>query len=79
MAHKRRSMLIDPLVDNNPITLQVLDVCSALARAGFAEVDPTFLGLISYIGVIAALVQILEMVLDKYFRRSATRWGSFCR
>ncbi|MEM6355856.1 MAG: Rnf-Nqr domain containing protein, partial [Pseudomonadota bacterium] len=27
----------------------------------------TFLGLISYIGVIAALVQILEMVLDKYF------------
>ena len=29
--------------------------------------DLTFLGLISYIGVIAAMVQILEMVLDKYF------------
>lgn len=29
-------------------------------------VDLTFLGLISYIGVIAALVQILEMFLDKY-------------
>ena len=39
----------------------------ALSWAGFAEVDLTFLGLISYIGVIAALVQILEMVLDKYF------------
>ena len=39
----------------------------ALAWAGFADVDLTFLGLISYIGVIAALVQILEMVLDKYF------------
>ena len=28
--------------------------------------DLTFLGLISYIGVIAAMVQILEMALDKY-------------
>ena len=28
--------------------------------------DLSFLGLISYIGVIAALVQILEMTLDKY-------------
>lgn len=38
----------------------------ALAWAGLPEVDLSFLGLISYIGVIAALVQILEMVLDKY-------------
>lgn len=33
----------------------------------YAEVDLTFLGFISYIGVIAALVQVLEMVLDKFF------------
>ncbi|GAA6169725.1 NADH:ubiquinone reductase (Na(+)-transporting) subunit E [Sessilibacter corallicola] len=38
----------------------------ALAWAGLPNVDLSFLGLISYIGVIAALVQILEMVLDKY-------------
>jgi Na+-transporting NADH:ubiquinone oxidoreductase subunit E len=38
-----------------------------LSWAGFSKVDLTFLGLISYIGVIAALVQILEMILDKYF------------
>lgn len=31
MAHKRKEMLVDPLVDNNPITLQVLGICSALA------------------------------------------------
>lgn len=31
------------------------------------QVDLTFLGLISYIGVIAAMVQILEMTLDRYF------------
>ncbi len=38
----------------------------ALAWAGLPETDLTFLGLILYIGVIAASVQILEMVLDKY-------------
>jgi Na+-transporting NADH:ubiquinone oxidoreductase subunit E len=38
----------------------------ALAWAGLGEVDLSFLGLVTYIGVIAALVQILEMVLDRY-------------
>jgi Na+-transporting NADH:ubiquinone oxidoreductase subunit E len=38
----------------------------ALAWAGFPDVDLSFLGLLSYIGVIAALVQILEMFLDKF-------------
>ncbi|MEQ3696958.1 MAG: NADH:ubiquinone reductase (Na(+)-transporting) subunit E [Pseudomonadales bacterium] len=33
---------------------------------GMEEVDLAFLGLLSYIGVIAALVQIMEMFLDKY-------------
>ena len=31
MSHKTRELLVDPLVDNNPITLQVLGICSALA------------------------------------------------
>ena len=39
----------------------------ALSWIGLPQVDLSFLGLISYIGVIAAMVQILEMVLDKYF------------
>jgi len=39
----------------------------ALGWAGMPEVDLSFLGLIVYIGVIAAIVQILEMVLDKFF------------
>ena len=38
----------------------------ALAWAGYPELDLSFLGLITYIGVIAAIVQILEMALDKY-------------
>ncbi|MBN1142284.1 MAG: NADH:ubiquinone reductase (Na(+)-transporting) subunit E [Deltaproteobacteria bacterium] len=38
----------------------------ALSWAGLGQVDLSFLGLITYIGVIAAIVQILEMTLDKY-------------
>ena len=38
----------------------------ALAWAGLPDVDLSFLGLLSYIGVIAALVQILEMFLDRF-------------
>jgi len=49
----------------------------ALAWAGLPEVDLSFLGLICYIGVIAALVQILEMVLDKYFPALYNALGVF--
>jgi len=38
----------------------------ALAWAGLPEANLQFVGLISYIGVIAAAVQILEMFLDKF-------------
>ena len=39
----------------------------ALAWAGLADVDLSFLALISFIGVIAAMVQIVEMTLERYF------------
>ena len=39
---------------------------NALTWAGIEGVDLSFLGLICYIGVIAAVVQIMEMALDKY-------------
>ncbi len=39
---------------------------NALTWAGLENVDLSFLGLISYIGVIAAIVQILEMFLDRF-------------
>ncbi|MCH1929651.1 NADH:ubiquinone reductase (Na(+)-transporting) subunit E [Shewanella acanthi] len=38
----------------------------ALAWAGLPNIDLSYLQLITFIGVIAALVQILEMFLDKY-------------
>ena len=49
----------------------------ALAWAGYPDVDLSFLGLISYIGVIAAIVQIMEMVLDKYFPSLYNALGVF--
>lgn len=39
----------------------------ALSWLGVSESNLEFLGLISYIGVIAAMVQILEMTLDRFF------------
>lgn len=50
---------------NHLIYAYLLDE-GALAWAGLPDVDLRFLGLVSYIGVIAALVQILEMTLDRY-------------
>ena len=38
MAQTYRSQLVDPLVDNNPITLQVLGICSALAVTSSMQV-----------------------------------------
>lgn len=50
---------------------------NALVWAGIHGVDLSFLGLISYIGVIAAIVQILEMVLDKFMPALHAALGIF--
>jgi len=51
---------------NNLIFNHVLQD-GALAWAGLPDVDLSFLGFITYIGLIAAMVQILEMILDRFF------------
>ena len=50
----------------NNLIFQYFLADGALAWAGLPDVDLSFLGFLSYIGVIAAIVQILEMFLDKY-------------
>ncbi|MCV6603871.1 MAG: NADH:ubiquinone reductase (Na(+)-transporting) subunit E, partial [Porticoccaceae bacterium] len=45
--------------------------------AGMESVDLSFLGLLTYIGVIAAIVQIMEMVLDKYMPALYNALGVF--
>lgn len=38
----------------------------ALAWVGFGDLDLSFLRLITFLGIVAAMVQVLEMVLDRY-------------
>ena len=61
---------------NNLIYQYVLKK-GALGWAGLPDVDLTFLGLLAYIGVIAAMVQILEMALDKYVPKLYIALGIF--
>ncbi|MBB5016225.1 NADH:ubiquinone reductase (Na(+)-transporting) subunit E [Rehaibacterium terrae] len=64
---------------NNLILHRLLDA-GALAWTGIPaleRLDLRFLGLLSYIGVIAALVQILEMLLDKHVPRLYNALGIF--
>jgi Na+-transporting NADH:ubiquinone oxidoreductase subunit E len=49
----------------------------ALDWAGIPDVNLTFLGLVIYIGVIAAMVQIVEMVLDRYVPKLYNALGIF--
>lgn len=50
----------------NNLILTYLLKPGALAWAGQPELDLSFLGLLTYIAIIAAVVQILEMVLDRF-------------
>ena len=61
---------------NNLLYSFLLDE-GALGWAGLETVDLRFLGLITYIGVIAAIVQIMEMVLDKFFPALYNALGVF--
>jgi Na+-transporting NADH:ubiquinone oxidoreductase subunit E len=61
---------------NNLISHYLLQE-GALAWAGLPDIDLSFLSLISFIGVIAAMVQILEMTLDRFFPKLYTNLGIF--
>ncbi len=61
---------------NNLIFAYLLEE-GALAWAGLPNVDLSFLGFLSYIGVIAAMVQILEMFLDRYMPALYNALGVF--
>lgn len=50
LSKKRKKLVSDPLVDDNPITIQVLGICSALAVT--TQMQPTLVMAISVIFVI---------------------------
>lgn len=64
-------------VPANNLIYSYLLKSGALSWAGLEEVDLSFLALMSSIGVIAALVQILEMTLDRFFPALYNALGIF--
>ena len=58
--------LITVPLNNFLYNFVIRDGALACLGSDFADVNLEFVGLISYIGVIAAVVQILEMFLDRY-------------
>ena len=64
-------------VPANNLIYHYLLADGALAWAGFPDLNLSFLGLLSYIGVIAAIVQILEMFLDKFMPALYNALGVF--
>jgi Na+-transporting NADH:ubiquinone oxidoreductase subunit D len=60
MSQTRKKLLVDPLVDNNPITLQVLGICSALAVTSSLKV--AFVISLAVIAVIAFSSLFISML-----------------
>jgi Na+-transporting NADH:ubiquinone oxidoreductase subunit D len=52
MADKKSEVVLDPLFNNNPIALQVLGICSALAVT--TKLETTFVMCLAVTGVLAA-------------------------
>lgn len=61
----------------NQLVYEGLLAPGAWAWAGMPDLDLSYLALIAFIGVIAATVQLLEMVLDRYFPAIHAAFGVF--
>lgn len=68
-SKKNRRLLSDPLSENNPITIQVLGICSALAVT--AQVEPAFVMSLAVIFVTAAsnvLISLMRNLIPSNIR-----------
>ncbi len=61
----------------NQLIYALLLAPGAWAWAGMPELDLSYLALIAFIGVIAATVQFLEMLLDRFFPAIHAAFGVF--
>ena len=70
-SKKNRALLSDPLDDNNPITVQVLGICSALAIT--VQLKPALVMTLSVVFVMGASNVIISIFrLTKYFSSNTT-------
>ena len=72
MAQVKREMLVDPLVDNNPITLQVLGICSALAVTSSLQV--AFVMALAVTAVTAFSSMFISMIRNQIPGSIRARW-----
>ena len=61
LSKKNRKLLTDPMDDNNPITVQVLGICSALAIT--VQLKPALVMSISVMAVMAASNVIISLLI----------------
>ncbi len=69
LSKKDANLILDPLADNNPITIQVLGICSALAIT--AELQASFVMAVSVIfvmGVGNVVISLLRNVIPSKIR-----------
>lgn len=60
LSKKDRALMVDPLSDNNPITIQVLGICSALAVT--TQMKPTAVMAISVLAVLLFANLIVSLI-----------------
>jgi Na+-transporting NADH:ubiquinone oxidoreductase subunit D len=60
LSKRRKKLVTDPLIDDNPITIQVLGICSALAVT--TQMKPTLVMAISVIFVIALSNVVISLM-----------------
>ena len=69
LSKKEQGLLLDPLTDNNPITIQVLGICSALAIT--AQLKASIVMAISVIFVLAAgnvVISLMRNIIPSKIR-----------
>ena len=62
LSKRRKNILIDPLDDNNPVTIQVLGICSALAVT--IKLEPTIVMSLSVVFVMIFSSLLTSLVRD---------------
>ncbi len=63
LSKRRKKLVTDPLVDDNPITIQVLGICSALAVT--TQLQPTLIMALSVIFVIVMSNLVISVLRNK--------------
>lgn len=63
LSKRRKKLITDPLVDDNPITIQVLGICSALAVT--TQLQPTMIMALSVIFVIVMANLVISVLRNK--------------